>query len=328
MVTKRKKYKRYKRLKWITLVLVFLLSYAGYVIFDFYGMIYNPNVNNAVVSGDYIFIPTGADFDDVVQGLVTNNIIMNRTSFEWVAKRMNYPNHIHPGRYKINPSMNNRELIELLRKGEQVPINVTINRIRFKEDIVRIVSAKLEIDSMELYALLNDEVFLRDFGFNPETVIVNFLPDTYEFKWNTSAREFFLRMNREFKEYWNEERLKKAKDLSLSPFDVITLASIVQEETLKADEKSRIAGVYLNRLKKGMKLQADPTVKFAMREFDLQRVLKEHLLYESPYNTYLFTGLPPGPIILPSKNSINASLNPEEHNYMYFCAKEDFSGYH
>jgi UPF0755 protein len=176
--------------------------------------------------------------------------------------------------------------------------------------------------------LLNNKDFLSDYGFSPFTVFSMFIPNTYEFYWNTSAEQFFKRMNKEYEKFWNKNRETKAKEIGLTKFKVVILASIVEQETQRVDESPIVAGVYMNRLKKGMRLQADPTVIYAVGDFSIKRLFKRHLDYDSPYNTYLYKGLPPGPISLPSISSVDGVLNYEKHNYIFFCAKEDFSGYH
>ena len=277
----------------------------------------------------YVYIPTGSDFQDMEKILNEKGVISNTQMFEWVAEQKNLSKHIHPGKYRIERKMSLNRIINLLRSGEQAPIRLTINsHIRFVRQIAGIAGKKLETDS----AAIMDEIYRRNFmvaeGFNRYTIVGMFLPNTYEYFWNTSASGFLDRMKSEYDKFWNQERLQKAKSLKMSPQEVITLASIVQLEILKSDEKKRIAGVYINRLKKGMLLQADPTVIYANGNFDVRRVTREMTKIDSPYNTYKYTGLPPGPICVPALSTIDAVLNYEHHNYIYFCAKADFSGYH
>ena len=224
--------------------------------------------------------------------------------------------------------MSNIQLVRLLRSGNQVPVKVTFNNVRTKEDLAEKITANLEVSKEQFLDLLQDSVYIRKFDFDEETIMSMFIPNTYELWWNTSAEGLFDRMYREYQSFWTEDRKQKAKSLGLSQKEVSTLASIVQAESQKADERPKIAGVYLNRMKIGMPLQADPTLVFATGDFTLKRILNVHKEIESPYNTYKYTGLPPGPINLPDINSLNAVLNAEQHKYMYFCAKEDFSGYH
>jgi len=264
----------------------------------------------------------------VVSLLYENNYIINRNSFEWLAEKKNYRNHIYPGRYKLTNGMSNNKLLDLLRSGKQEPVKVVFNNVRTKEQLAGKIAKQIEADSISIMRLLKDKDFIGKYDLNIATISCIFLPNTYEFWWNTSAEKFIDRMNNEYKKFWNEKRLSKAKVLNLTKEDVVTIASIVDEETYKKDEMDDIAGVYINRLRKRMPLQADPTIKFALGDFTVKRILKKHLDIDSPYNTYKFYGLPPGPISIPSIDAIDAVLNYKEHDYLYFCASADFSGYH
>jgi UPF0755 protein len=224
--------------------------------------------------------------------------------------------------------MSNNELINMLRAGWQVPVKIMIQNARTKEDIAGQISKKIETDSISLLMKLNDHQFLAMFGVTPEKSLCLFLPNTYKFYWNTTAEGVIHRMFREYKKFWNEERIMKAKAIGLDIQDVFILASIVEKETEKGDEKSMIASVYLNRMKKGISLQADPTILYAWNDPSIKRVLKRHTVINSPFNTYLNKGLPPGPICLPSLQTIDAVLQAPENQYLYFCAKEDLGGYH
>jgi UPF0755 protein len=207
-------------------------------------------------------------------------------------------------------------------------VNVVINNARTPDDLVRRLSTQIEPDAAELIRLIHDEDFIGQYGFNRFTILGMFLPNTYEFWWNTSAKAFFTRMYHEYDKFWNNNRINQAKALNLDRNEIITLASILINETNKEEEYSRMAGVYINRLNKGIKLQADPTIKYALGDYERKRILKKDIQVDSPYNTYLHYGLPPGPIALPSIRAIDAVLNYEKHDYLFFCAKEDFSGYH
>lgn len=278
---------------------------------------------------DYtIYIPTGSTYEDVLSIFKKEDLLKDVESFDWVARKMNYPNHVYPGRYVLDRRMNNRRLVKLLRSGIQTPLMVTLNKFRTKVDLAGYISTKIETDSLALMELLGDRGFLAEYELTPDNVMAVFLPDTYEFFWTTDAREFFNRMYKEYKRYWDGTRKEKALKEGLDPLEVTILASIVEEETNVFDERPTIAGVYLNRLDRHMKLQADPTVKFALQDFGLKRILTIHTEFKSPYNTYVVDGLPPGPICTPSKNAIEAVLNAEDHDYLYFCAKDDFSGAH
>jgi UPF0755 protein len=216
----------------------------------------------------------------------------------------------------------------MLRAGLQEPVKVTFNNIRYLDQLAKKVSSQIEAEPDSIMKLLENKSFIEKYGFNENTIKCMFLPNTYEFWWNTDAHGFFSKMNQEYETFWNDDREKKAKNLGFTRHEVSTLASIIEEETRKESEKSRIAGVYINRLNKGIRLQADPTVKYAMGNFNIKRVVKNHLTIDSPWNTYKYAGLPPGPIRIPSIKSIDAVLNHEKHDYLYFCAKDDFSGYH
>lgn len=329
---KTQKYKKKKRLPfWLKGVIAFfviVLIAGGVIAWQLYNAIYQPNVFLGERETTHIYIPTGSDFTDVKNILYEKGMIINSNTFEWIAEKKNYKNHVYPGRYLISSDMGNNDLINLLRSGKQDPVMVTFNNIRLKEELAGEVSFFLEADSVEVLRLLNDQNYLSQFGLTPETSKTLFIPNTYEFFWDTDAKELMQRMVREHKKFWNDERIAKANQINLKPAEVATLASIVQQETAKQDEFGKIAGVYINRLKIGMPLQADPTVIFAVGDFSIRRVLNRHLEVNSPYNTYKNKGLPPGPIALPEPQVIDGVLNYHDHNYLYFCAKEDFSGYH
>jgi len=228
----------------------------------------------------------------------------------------------------IDSSMNNNDLINKLRSGHQDPVKVIFNSVRTREDLAGKISDQIEADSVELIEVFYNDSLIISYGLKQETVTCIFLPNTYEFWWNSSAKTFMNKMHKEYKRFWNDKRLRKAEKLNLTKEDVITLASIVDEETLYNNEMPKVAGLYINRLRKRMHLQADPTLKFAVGDFSIKRVLNVHKQIDSPYNTYKRYGLPPGPISIPSISAIDAVLNFEEHNYLYMCAKPDFSGYH
>jgi UPF0755 protein len=225
--------------------------------------------------------------------------------------------------------MSNNELINLLRAGMQEPVKVTFNTVRTKEQLAGKVAKNIEADSLSIITLLNDADFCAKYGFDRYKIITLFLPNTYEFYWNTSAEDFVERMAKEYKNFWNEERKQKAKKIGLTQSEVATLASIVQaEQSIHRSEWPMVAGLYMNRINKGMMLQSDPTLIFAIGDFTINRVLNKDKEIESPYNTYKHIGLPPGPILLPETKAIDAVLNFEKHEFVYMCAKEDLSGYH
>lgn len=276
----------------------------------------------------YLFIPTGATFQQVLDSIQQHKIIKNTNTFVNWAEQRKYTSKIKPGRYRVKNGMSNYELVRKLRVGDQDPVNLTFNKFRDKKVLAEAVAKKLECKSEELLQLLSDNAFLSKNGLTQETVMGIIIPNTYAFNWNTSPEDFFARMKKEFDDFWNKDRNEKLKKYNLTPMQAVTLASIVDEETNKDDEKPRIAGVYLNRLRENWNLGADPTVKFAVGDFTLRRILNEHLEVNSPYNTYKNVGLPPGPICTPMISSIDAVLNAEAHDYMFFCAKDDMSGYH
>lgn len=290
--------------------------------------ILKPNVRTVNNEPASIIIQRGSTFSDVKTILYSNSLIINRRSFEWVAGRKNYPNLVKPGHYVLKGSMSNNELINMLRSGAQTPVSVVFNNIRKKEDLAGKISLQIEADSLSLIKCWKDREFLKSLNTTPEKVSMIFIPNTYEFWWTTDAYEFTRRMHKEFQKFWDDDRTKKALANRLSIQEVIILASIVEKETQKNDEKAVIAGVYVNRLRKDWPLQADPTVVFAWGNFEMKRVLTVHTKIDSPYNTYLNRGLPPGPICIPSIASIDAVLNYQKHDYMFFCAKADMSGYH
>lgn len=311
----------------IFFIVLLLAAYLGY---DIYKRVYQPNVSIENAKEQYFYIYSNYEFDDVVHDLYEKGYIIDRESFEWVSeKKSNFKNNIHPGRYLLKDGMSNNELIDLLRSGEQVPVKVTFNNVRTVAELAGKISANLECDSVEIMDLLTDTEFVTKYGFNKTTILTLFLPNTYEFNWNTSAEEAIQRMAEEYKKFWTDERKDKAKKLNLTQSDVAILASIVQaEQSVHSDERPIVAGLYINRLRQGMILQSDPTIIYAIGDFSIRRVLNKHKTFDSPYNTYLYKGLPPGPINLPSIKSLDAVLNYQQHDYIYMCAKEDFSGYH
>ncbi len=323
---KRKKRPRFARILYIFLILLILAGLG--VGYQLWVVIMKPNTWTQDGQQSSVYVPTGSNFDDLKAILYSNGVVINRNTFEWLAGKKNLASHIYPGRYIVSDGMNNNELINLFRSGEQTPVRLTFNNIRTNKELAQVVSSQLEVDSSEVITLLNDSTFTRKFGFQPNTIISMFIPNTYEVYWNISGDDFMARMYTEYNSFWNTTRLEKAAAIGFSPVEISTLASIIDKETAKDDEKPAIAGVYLNRLKYGWRLQADPTIVYAWGDFSIRRVLNIHKQIDSPYNTYRYYGLPPGPICMPSIASIDAVLNREEHSYMYFCARDDFSGYH
>lgn len=234
----------------------------------------------------------------------------------------------HTGRYEAAPGESTLTFYRKVRNGRQTPLNLTIPSVRTMDRLALYLGSKLMIDSTEIADALYDSTFCQQFGYDTATIACLFIPNTYQIYWNTSLEDFMNRMKKENKQFWSQERLQKAQNAGLTPNQVITLASIVDEETAANAEKPAVAGMYLNRLKQGMPLQADPTIKFALKDFSLRRIYHKHLDIQSPYNTYRNIGLPPGPIRIPSIAGIDAVLNYDKHDFLYMCAKEDFSGRH
>lgn len=312
-------------------LLIFIITFSVLLTslsFYFYQAFFSPNALVDKEDGRMIQIPSNATFQMVVDTLYQNEVINDVITFSFVSKVMKYQDAVKPGLYTIPPKTNNINLVRMLRSGKQTPVMVTFNNVRLKEDLAEKITRNLEINEEQFLDLLTDSVNIRKFGFEEETIMAMFIPNSYEVWWNTSAEKLFDRMFNEYNKFWTEERKNKASRLGLSPNEVSTLASIVQAETQKADERPKVAGVYLNRLNINMPLQADPTLVFASGDFTIKRVLNIHKEIDSPYNTYKYTGLPPGPINLPEITALEAVLNYEDHSYLYFCAKEDFSGYH
>lgn len=308
-------------------ILILLLCAIGLAWF-FYNTTLKNNVYTAQQEYAEIFIPTSSNFEQVKEILYSQGVLINRQSFEWVSKWLKYEQNVKAGRYLIASEMNNLELVRLLRSGAQVPVMVTFNNLRDVNQLAAVVSQQIEADSADIAQLLHDGQYLDYLGYEHHTVPAMFIPDSYEFYWTTTAEQFVSRMFDEHLKFWNDNRKSKLEALNMTELEVSVLASIIEKETNKNDEKARMAGVYLNRLKGGWRLQADPTLVFAVGDFGIRRVLDVHKTIESPYNTYKYAGLPPGPICIPSIASIDAVLNYETHQYYYFCAKDDLSGYH
>lgn len=325
---KKSKKKKGKGKATALLVLAILLIFASAFGFWLYKTIMSPNVQTADGKDVELFIPTGSDYGQVRAILANAHCIVNEKSFNWVAQKKEYPENIHPGHYVVKNGMNNNQLVNMLRGGLQAPVKVTFNNIRDVDMLAGRIAAQIEADSTSLSNLLHNQEYINKLGFNSHTIPALFFPNTYELYWNTDAEGFIIRMFQEYNKFWTEERKQQAFSKGLTPIQVSTLASIVNKETNMSDEMPRVAGVYLNRLKNNWLLQADPTLIFAWNDYTIRRVLNHHKEIESPYNTYKYPGLPPGPICIPSLAAVKAVLNAENHQYFFFCAKEDFSGYH
>jgi UPF0755 protein len=309
--------------------MVILISLIGaFGIAHFYRSLLSRDVLDDDHKELFLHIPTGSRFDNVMQLLSDSGLVQNPKEFRWLALQMKYDERVRPGRYRVSHGMNSRQLIALLRNGKQSPVKLMFQNVRTTRQLAGIISRQLETDSTELAELLEDDDFLATLGLNRYTAASLFIPNTYEFYWNTDAKKFIEKMHKEYKTFWNESRLGRANRIGLTPEQVSTLASIVERETSRNDEKPTVAGVYMNRLQKNWKLDADPTLIFAANDFTIRRVLNKHKQIDSPYNTYKYGGLPPGPICIPSISSLDAVLSYTKHEYMFFCAREDFSGYH
>ena len=314
--------------KIILILFIVGITIGGIKAIDIYRKAFASNVDISTGEEVFFYVYSGSDYAAVFSNLQEKGIVKNTQSFNWTAQRKNYPNHIRPGRYLIKPRMSNNDLVNMLRSGNQVPVDLTFNNINTLKDLSKRLSEQLECSHDQLYAMLRDTSVIHAYGFDEYTIPAMFIPNTYEIYWNVSPKSLLDRMHQEYDKFWTRSRLAKAQKMSMSPEDVITLASIVNKEVRYDDEKKRVAGLYINRINKGIRLQADPTLVFAHNDFTIRRVLNKHKKLDSPYNTYKYAGLPPGPICIPDITSIEAVLNYEKHKYIYMCAKPDFSGYH
>lgn len=313
--------------KTIKNILLLITIIGAVLVWSLYRTFFLPNTP-AKDEGAYLQIPEGSSFEQVCDSLEAGNLVINMKSFRLASRMRKYTDNVKAGRYIIESGISNYKLVNMLRAGLQAPVRVTFNNVRTLYELAGKVGGQIEPDSAEIIAFLEDKSNYSGDGYTRETVMAVFLPDTYELYWNISVEGFFRRMLKEHDRFWSEERMAKAEALNLNPVEVAIIASIVDDEVAKEDEKPRIAGVYLNRLRIGMPLQACPTIKYALNDFTISRVLYEHTQVDSPYNTYKHRGLPPGPVRCATISGIDAVLNAEKHDYLYFAAKADFSGYH
>ncbi|GAB4158556.1 MAG: endolytic transglycosylase MltG [Winogradskyella sp.] len=317
-----------KKILWAVAIIGLLIF--GAIAYYIYSAMFQPNTKFKTQT-KYIYVPTDANYLQVRQQLDT--LLIDMGSFDALARQKKYTSNIMAGRFAISKGMNNNEIINSIR-SKNIPLKIAFNNQHSLEDLAGRISKQIEADSLSLLNAMTDKKFLEENGFSQATALGMYLPNSYEFFWNTSAEDFRDRMLKEYHRFWNEERRKKAKQLELTPEEVITLASIVHEESKQAEEQPRVAGVYLNRLRIGMPLQADPTLKFAAYQLPeykntiIRRVLNVYKEIDSPYNTYKYSGLPPGLIAMPDLSAIKAVLNPEKHNYLYFAADAKRLGYH
>ena len=311
----------------ISLLGVVALGIFSYFIYD---SIFSPNTKFTSATEE-VFVETDAAYRDVIQQL--RPLVKDIESFDAIARKKGYANNLKPGRFILKKGMNNNEMINTLRSQNQ-PVSLVFNNQERLEDLAGRIATQIEADSLSLIETMQDSTFLAENNFKPETALAMYIPNQYQVYWNTSAETFRNRMLKEYQRFWNEDRKAKAEKIDLTPNEVYTLAAIVQKETAKVDERRRVAGVYMNRYNRGIKLDADPTVIYAVKkknnDFDtvIKRVLYKDLETDSPYNTYKYAGLPPGPIAMPDISAIDAVLNYEDHDYYYFVANPEKPGYH
>jgi UPF0755 protein len=310
-----------KIIKWFGLGILALILYFAYILFF-------PNIFPRTEEKAYLCIPDSSNYNDVQILLEKDAKIINMSAFKQVASLLHYGTKIRSGRYELKKGMTNFQLVRILRSGRQTPVRLTFNNIRTKEQLAARLGTQLMADSVSILVLMNDTAFLSQYGLTPNTAIAMFIPNTYEVLWNLNAKDLFERMNKEYTKFWTNERKEKAATIPMTPVQVSTLASIVEEETNNKTDRPKVAGLYINRLKSDMPLQADPTLKYAVGDFGLKRLTLKQILFISPYNTYRNHGLPPGPIRVASESGIDAVLNYTHHNYIYMCASETFNGEH
>ena len=310
--------------------LVFFLAFSILLIsftFYFYQILFTPNF--LVQKEDRLFvIPSGATFKTVQTDLMDQGFVNDLVSFSFVARISGFDRKIKKGRYLFRKNMTNLQAVKVLNSARNEEVKVTFSHVRLLSELGEKITANTGVSTTEFYDALDEFVKTNDEGFTKDNILCMFIPNTYMVYFNIIPEDLIVRLNKEYHIFWNNERLEKAKSIGLAPIEVSIMASIVQAEISKTEEGPIVAGLYMNRLKKDIPLQADPTLVFAVGDFTLKRVLNEHKEIDSPYNTYKYAGLPPGPINMPYISSIDAVLNYQKHNYYYMCAREDFSGYH
>lgn len=307
--------------KTIRFILIFTLIVVLFAAWKVFG----PSVSSS--QEKFLYIKTGSTFGDVKDDLISKKIISSSRWFDWVAGAMNF-DKVKAGKYEIKKNMSLFELIRVLKNGKQTPVKLVITKLRLKEDLARKLGQQFEFDSLAAIQFLTNNDSLKNYGVDSNTVMAAVMPDTYSFFWNSSPEKIYQKLFDHWKKFWNDERKKKADMIQLTPIQVSTLASIVDEEVNLKSEKEKISSVYLNRLHKNMQMESCPTVKYALRDFALTRLYYKHLKVESPYNTYEHAGLPPGPICTPQPETIDIVLNAPQTDYLYFVANSDFSGTH
>ena len=304
-------------IKLILLAVFFVAVYCGW-------MFFGPTIKPP--DGNFFYIHTGATYPQVIDSLKKNRIINTNFWFDKVAVFSNYNKNVKPGKYKISEDMSVVNLVKMLRSGRQSPVNLVITKLRTKEDLAKKISENFETDSLSAIKFLNNNDSISQFDVDTNSVITIVIPNTYTYTWNTPIEKILKKLYLEQQKFWNAERIKEAGRLHLTPKEIYIISSLVEEETNRGEDKGKIASVYINRLRKGMRLAADPTIKFAMKDFGLKRIYYKYLLYPSPYNTYIHTGLPPGPINTPSIKTLDAVLNAPETDYLFFVARPNSGG--
>jgi len=307
-----------KTLRLVLILVLILVLFAAWKVFG-------PSVT--APEDKFLYIKTGETFGQVKENLISKNIISSARWFDWAASAMKFTS-VKAGKYEIKKGMSLFELIRVLKNGRQTPVKLVITKLRLKEDFARKLGQQFEFDSLAAIQFLTNNDSLKTFGVDSNTVIATVMPDTYSFYWNSDPKMVYQKLYDHWKKFWNDERKKKASSIQLSPIEVSTLASIVDEEVNLKTEKEKISSVYLNRLHKKMNMQACPTIKYALRDFALTRIYEKHLSVQSPYNTYINEGLPPGPVCTPQPETIDIVLNAPQTDYLYFVANSDFSGTH
>ncbi|WP_291530267.1 endolytic transglycosylase MltG [Bacteroides sp. UBA939] len=316
--------KKTRRILFGGLITLFLIGVACAGTFYYY--LFYPQFHPQKTT--YIYIDRDDTADSIYNKVKKQGQPKSFAGFLWMSEWRDYGSNIHTGRYAIRPGENVYHVFSRMYRKYQEPTNLTIGSVRTLDKLARNIGQQLMIDSTEIITVMNNPLFQKEIGYNQETMLGLFIPETFQVYWDMSVDDLFTRIKKEHENFWNKERLAKAEAIGMTPEEICTLASIVEEETNNNQEKPMVAGLYINRLQTNMPLQADPTIKFAIQNFNLRRITNELLNVNSPYNTYLNTGLPPGPIRIPSPIGIDAVLNYTKHNYIYMCAKEDFSGTH
>jgi peptidoglycan lytic transglycosylase G len=307
-----------KTLRFVLIIVLILVLFAAWKVFG-------PSVT--APEDKFLYIKTGETFGQVKEELTSNKIISSPHWFDWAAAALKF-NSVKAGKYEIKKGMSLFELIRVLKNGRQTPVKLVITKLRLKEDFARKLGQQFEFDSLAAIQFLTNNDSLKAFGVDSNTVIATVMPDTYSFYWNSNPKMVYQKLYDHWKKFWNDERKKKASNIQLNPIEVSTLASIVDEEVNLKTEKEKISSVYINRLHKNMNMQACPTIKYALRDFALTRIYEKHLAVQSPYNTYINEGLPPGPVCTPQPETIDIVLNAPQTDYLYFVANSDFSGTH